>query len=84
MAGVRIPNGIDIKGYEGLYQITPDLDIWSVRKGLIISPVYLSGKPHAHLYKNGKRKVFRYSEIMLNHLDIRNVEILHRILLKFL
>ena len=74
---------VDIKGYEGLYQITKDGRVWSIRRKLFLKPTAITtGYLRVFLFEKGKGKGFyihrlvatAYLEIIegkeeVNHLD---------------
>lgn len=47
-----------ISGYEGLYSVDTDGNIYSDRKGIILKPNKVNGYNQYSLNKNGKRKLF--------------------------
>lgn len=46
----------DIPGYEGLYAITTEGEVWSYRQKKFLTPVLLYGYPRVGLWKDGKVK----------------------------
>ena len=49
----------DIKGYEGLYAITPEGEVWSYKSKMFLKPgVNNIGYLYVNLCKNGKRKSY--------------------------
>ena len=48
----------DIKGYEGLYAVTEDGQVWSYRSKRFLKLGVVNGYLQAHLSSNGKRKTY--------------------------
>ena len=46
----------DVVGYEGLYGVTPEGDVWSYKRKMFLKPVMLYGYPRIGLWKDGKVK----------------------------
>lgn len=65
---------VAVKGYEGLYKISNYGDIKSVRRGLVLTPVMISGGYYqVTLYNKGRRKNYRIHRIVAEHF-IPNVD----------
>ena len=62
----KVMPGIDLKGYEGIYRITKDGQIWSYFKHNFLSPaIDKSGFHRVHLHKNHTRKGYSVHALML-------------------
>lgn len=48
----------DIVGYEGLYAITKDGQVWSYRRNIFLRPTTRKGYLAVYLSRNGKGKTF--------------------------
>lgn len=48
----------DIPGYEGLYAVTSDGQVWSYRRNIFLRPAMRKGYLAVHLRKNGKGKSY--------------------------
>ena len=49
----------DIKNYEGLYQVTENGDVWSVRRNRFLKQgINMNGYKYVALSKNNKQKNF--------------------------
>ncbi|QYG31004.1 HNH endonuclease [Mammaliicoccus sciuri] len=57
----------DIKGYEGLYEISNYGEVWSVRKQTLLTKCETSGYHCVGLTKNKKRKHFKVHRLVANN-----------------
>ena len=54
----------DIKGYEGLYAVTTDGQVWSYRSNKFLTPYNVVGYHYVDLRKKGHRKQFRVHRLV--------------------
>lgn len=54
----------DIKGYEGLYAVTKDGQVWSYRSNKFLTPYNVVGYHYVDLRKKGHRKQFRVHRLV--------------------
>lgn len=74
----------DIQGYEGLYALTPDGQVWSYRKNRFLTwEITTSGYARAQLYKGGQTQKIRINRLVALHYlplpegDINDYDVAH-------
>jgi len=58
---------VDIEGYEGLYKINRNGDIWSCRNGRFLKPALARGYKMIGLHKDGKQKSYLIHRLIMLH-----------------
>ena len=58
---------VDVEGYEGLYKINRNGDIWSCRNGRVLKPALARGYKMIGLHKDGKQKSYPIHRLIMLH-----------------
>lgn len=72
----KIENWLDIKGYEGKYQVSDNGRIWSIISNKYLTPIQLKNYRNIRLLKDNKTKTFGLNKLVLSHfknIDLNNL-----------
>ena len=58
---------VDIEGYEGLYKINRNGDVWTCRNGRVLKPALARGYKMIGLHKDGKQKHYKIHRLIMLH-----------------
>jgi len=58
---------VDIEGYEGIYKINRNGDVWTCRNGRVLKPEITRGYKRVVLCKDGKRKHYLIHRLIMIH-----------------